>query len=167
MTSDYESPIEELLTTGGAAQVLGTSRQHVVDLCKRGLLPFSSTGAHRRVRLEDVQQLRDGSGLANDQLRSLWLHQAVARRLVIDPERTVRRARRTLERVMKNHPRGQAPRWLGEWRRVLDGPLDGVVEALTARSERGRELRQNSPFAGVLSESERGRVLASLRRYGA
>lgn len=79
---------------------------------------------------------------------------------MIDPERTLHRARVNLRRLQPAHPRGVVERWLGEWERLLDGPLDELVEALTSRSERGCELRQNSPFAGVLSQRERG---ASLR----
>ena len=42
---------------------------------------------------------------------------------------------------------------------MLDGPVEGVMEALTSRSPRSRELRQNSPFAGVLSAEDRLKVL--------
>jgi len=60
-------------------------------------------------------------------------------------------------------PRGVAARWLGECARLLDGPVDELLEAMTSRSERGCELRQNSPFAGVLTQRERGRILANLQ----
>jgi excisionase family DNA binding protein len=160
-----------LVTTGYAASILGCSRQHIVDLCTQGLLPYSLTGTHRRVRLDHVLNLKEGlepvQRLTPDQLRSLWLHQAVARRVVVDPERTMRRVGVNLRRLRAVHPRGTAARWLNEWELLVDGPLDGLLEALTERSERGCELRQNSPFAGVLTERERTRVLASFRRRAA
>jgi len=53
---------------------------------------------------------------------------------------------------------------LEEWEQLLNGPIDQLLEMITSRSDRGNELRQNSPFAGVLSERERSRVLASFRR---
>jgi hypothetical protein len=59
------------------------------------------------------------------------------------------------------HAGGSARRWLAEWERLLDGPIAGVLEALTSRATRARELRQNSPFAGVLSERERQAALAA------
>jgi hypothetical protein len=65
---------------------------------------------------------------------------------------------RTNLSVLEGHR--AARRWLAEWEKLLDGPLDGVLEALTSRAPRARELRQNSPFAGVLTEDERERVLA-------
>ena len=53
-----------------------------------------------------------------------------------------------------------AARRLAEWERLLAGPAEGVLEALTSRTPRARELRQNSPFAGVLSEEERHKALS-------
>ena len=38
-----------------------------------------------------------------------------------------------------------------EWQTLLERPLDEVCEILCAETEEGRRLRQNSPFAGVLS----------------
>ena len=161
----------KLVTTGQAASLLGSSRQHVVDLCDSGRVRYSSVGTHRRVRLDDVLRLKEGEEtvgkLTRDQIRSLWLHQPVARRLVTDPERTLGRARANLRRLKAAHPRGVAAGWLGEWARLLDGPVDELLAAMTSRSERGCELRQNSPFAGVLTQRERARILANLRDLAA
>ena len=162
-----QTPKRELVTTGRAASILGTSRQHVVDLCDGGQLAYSSVGTHRRVRLDDVLRLQEGQKptgkLTREQIRNLWLHQAVARKIVIDPERTLQRARVNLRRLHAAHPRGMAARWLYKWERLLDRPVDDLLEALTSRSERGCELRQNSPFAGVLTQHERGRILENFR----
>ncbi len=49
---------DELLTTGEAAALLNSSRQHVVDLCERGELPFTTVRTHRRVRRADVEAIR-------------------------------------------------------------------------------------------------------------
>ena len=38
-----------MLRTGEAARRLGVSRQHVVDLCNQGRLPYITVGAHRRI----------------------------------------------------------------------------------------------------------------------
>jgi hypothetical protein len=62
-------------------------------------------------------------------------------------------------------PRGQAKRWLHEWERLLDGPVDELLANLTSRSPKGRELRQNSPFSGLLSEEERHQTLAAWRSH--
>ncbi len=154
---------DELITTGEAARLLGTSRQHVVDLCTAGDLPFTTVGKHRRLRRRDIDLLKDADlRLTRDQVRSLLLSHAVAGRLAIDPEAGLALARLNLEKMRGASPRGAAKVWLDEWAQLLDGPLLVLLTALTSRSPRSRELRQNSPFAGVLSDEERLSVLANL-----
>jgi excisionase family DNA binding protein len=160
--------LDELLTTGEAAKLLGTSRQHVVDLTDQGDLPFVTTGTHRRIRRGDVEELRGRTqGMTRDQRRSLWLSHAVAGRLVAAPDDVLARARQNLEKMREVHRRGQAARWLAEWARLLNGPVEGVLEVLTSASPRARELRQNSPFAAVLTERARAAVLDSFNRNSA
>jgi len=157
-----EGQRDELLTTGEAAKLLNVSRQHIVDLCTNGDLPFSTVGTHRRVRRADLVQLRSRTErLTRDQERSLWLGHAIAGKLVADPTGVLARAQANLAQLQARHPRGQAARWLDEWGRLLSGPTAAVLDALTSRSLRARELRQNSPFAGVLSDEERHQVLAA------
>lgn len=152
---------DELLTTGEAARILGASRQHVVNLCNRGDLAFVTTGRHRRVRRADVEALQARTRrLTRDQARSLWLGCAVAGKLVADPQGVLEKARDNLARLQRSH--GQSNPWLAEWRTLLEGPVTDVLDALTSPTPRARELRQNSPFAGVLSEEERQRVLQAL-----
>jgi excisionase family DNA binding protein len=156
----HQAESEELLTTGEAAKLLGTSRQHVVDLCNAGDLPHATVGRHRRVYRRDVEALRTRTRrLTRDQQRSLWLSHAVAGHLVRNPRDVLNKARRNLERTMAGSARGSAAVWLKQWRTLLDGSIEDVLEALTSRSPRSRELRQNSPFAGVLTDNERRAVL--------
>lgn len=161
----------ELLTTGQAAALLACSRQHVVDLCQRGALASRTVGAHRRVARADVEAFAGAPrGLAArrpEQTRSLWLHRAVAGRLARDPEGVLRKARRNLDRLERTHPAGMSAHWLARWRRLVDDGPEAVMRVLNAESAEADELRQNSPFAGVLPEAERLAVLRSARRHGA
>jgi excisionase family DNA binding protein len=160
----------DLMTTGQAAAVLGCSRQHVVDLCARGDLPSTSVGTHRRVRRADVERLASGGDRRSsrpEQLRSLWLHRAVAGRLARDPERVLARAYRNLDRLQRMHPSGMSAAWLARWRRLLDEGPEAAMRALVDESPEADELRQNSPFAGVLTETERLAILRAARRHGA
>src|SRR3990172_1241143 len=105
-----------MLTTGQAAGILGTSRQHVV-----------------------------------------------AGRLVRDPERVLERARRNLNLLSRLHPAAQP--YLEAWRNAIDDGPDAVLALLTSPKPGAVELRQNSPFAGVLPEAERRRVIAAFREH--
>lgn len=154
---------DQLLTTGKAAKLLGVSRQHVVDLCESGDLPAVRVGSHRRIALRDVERIRGAATtLTRDQLKSLLLGYAVAGRVVEDPDRARALARRNIERMRSASLRGSAKEWIDEWASLIEGPLPDLLDALTSRSPRSRELRQNTPFAGILSEHERASVLAQV-----
>jgi len=91
--------------------------------------------------------------------RSLALHSEVARRLRERPE-LLDAAR---ERVRGWLETGCVSRhWAEAWDEVLTGALDDVIALITDSSQRARDLRQSSPFAGVLEPRVRWEIL---RRY--
>jgi hypothetical protein len=91
--------------------------------------------------------------------RSLALHREVARRLRERPE-LLDAAR---ERVRSWLESGCVSRhWAEAWNDVLEGTLDDVIAVITDSSQRPRDLRQSSPFAGVLDPRKRWEIL---RRY--
>ena len=53
--------------------------------------------------------------------------------------------------------------YLREWERILDSGIGEIINSLTATDERSYELRENSPFAGALSQDRRTKVLKTLR----
>jgi transcriptional regulator with XRE-family HTH domain len=100
--------------------------------------------------------------LTREDRRSLALHRAVAKFLEEQPESTVERARRNLERMALNNPGAQEI--LSKWRRILAGPVAEIIEVLLDPRPSARELRHVTPFAGVLSARERAEVY---RRFAA
>ena len=157
--------MSDLIRTGEAARLLGCSRQHVVDLCDEGRLPFvREGGSHRRMRRSDVLALANRA-LARDQERSRWLHGAIASHLVTDPDLVLGRARENLDRFSVIHTGTMAQRWLNLWRVTMDAGPDQVLGVLVSDSPQAAELRQNSPFAGILRADERKAVLESFRRH--
>lgn len=93
--------------------------------------------------------------------RSLALHQAVLLRLLDDPEAVRDRARANLAVMARAAP--AASPHLQRWAALLEGPLADLALVLVSTDEEARELRQNSPFAGVLSAREREKALVSAR----
>jgi len=85
---------------------------------------------------------------------------------MIDPNSVLDHARQNTETWLPKHrDDGMAARNLRAWQHVLDGGVDDVVAVLVGTDERSCELRQNSPFAGVLSDGDRLRVLSAFREY--
>ncbi|WP_199753155.1 helix-turn-helix domain-containing protein [Actinoplanes sp. ATCC 53533] len=148
------------LTTGEAAVLLRSSRVRVADLCLRGLLPYVTISSQRRIRRCDVEALI-APGMSRAQLESLWLHRAVAGRLVRDPRAVLAAAAINLRRLRQMHPEGRAWEWLDRWDAVLDQGAAAVLETLTSSAAYAVELREASPFAGILPEDERRAVLAA------
>jgi hypothetical protein len=107
-------PDNDLIRTGDAAAILGSSRQHVVDLCNQGILSFERANKQRRVWRHEVEAFARLSGsnrdLNRDQRQSLWLHGAVAGHLVVDPGGVLGRAHTNLDRLRRTHPSSPAAR---------------------------------------------------------
>jgi excisionase family DNA binding protein len=158
----------ELLSTGEVARILGSSVQHVVDLCQRGEMAYTLVGTHRRIRRSDAEALsrrsanNAGGPMTRDQLRALWLHRAVAAKVAADPAGVLAQAKSTASSLLAREPDG-AP-WLRQWLALLDRGPEAVMRTLTSTDPLARELRANSPFAGVLSTSEREAILTSFLR---
>lgn len=97
----------------------------------------------------------EGHGVA--ERRSLALHALVADRL---DSRLVHRAKRALGRLEAG---GRIdPRYARRWRDVLEQPIPQITELLTEDTQEARDLRQNTPFIGVLSEPERRAALSAV-----
>lgn len=154
----------DMLRTGDVARSLGVSRQHVVDLCDRGEVTFTFVGKHRRIPSSEVARLL--GTLTRDQERSLWLHQALLGELLSHPTETLDKARANIRRWRGSHRAdGMTVRYLNEWSDVIDAGLDRVVEVVTSKAPYACELRQNSPFAGVLPGDTRMQVLNSFNQH--
>ncbi|MBA2523543.1 MAG: hypothetical protein H0V25_09475 [Solirubrobacterales bacterium] len=100
----------------------------------------------------------DGStGHQRAERRSLAYHRAVAGRLT---KKRVEDARHRTYRWMQD---GRLdPRYGEQWLELLAEPVVVIKQAITEDSQRGRDLRQNSPFAGAISDRERRRLLEAV-----
>jgi hypothetical protein len=101
--------------------------------------------------------------LTREAERSLWLNRVVAVRIAEAPDRALAIARENLARMEAVNTDGNP--WLERWRAVLDAGIDAVLGVLAARDPEATDLRQNSPFAGVMDYREREQVLENFRAH--
>jgi len=95
--------------------------------------------------------------------RSLWLNQVVAAKIVQDPDRAFDIALRNLDAVEADTS-FENP-WVERWRMILQRGPDAAVAVLVSRHPEAVEMRQNTPFAGVIDSRERAKVLDAFRRH--
>jgi excisionase family DNA binding protein len=155
---------QHLIRTGEAAEMLGVSRQHVVDLCESGQLDFIRVGTHRRVMRESVEAIvaRSRGWRSDGHQRSLALHALIVGKLLSDRDHVVEVAKRNLKKRRDSH---SAP-YTREWERLIDGPVPVLVIAMLDQSSKGTTLRSCTPFTGLLSEEELASVNTAYRKGG-
>lgn len=145
----------------------GVSQRHLADLARTSQPTIAAYEAGRKApSLRTLKRLARALGLdawtlfvpsmTREDRRSLALHEAIAQRLVEEPQAVLTRARRTLALTRQRHPGATA--LCREWDRILRLPPSDIVEVLRDPRSKARELRQVTPFAGVLSTAERTRV---------
>jgi hypothetical protein len=114
--------------------------------------------AAERVPIASVDDTERAGGHGRASARSLAYHRAVARRLrrpMVDEARHVLYRWREQGRIDS--------RYVDRWDEVLRRPVADIRRLIVEESGEADDLRQNSPFAGTLSEAERRRVLGEVR----
>ncbi len=108
--------------------------------------------------LERIRRTRQGTprGHRTAEQRSLAFHRRVAQRL---DRRIVVAARARVDKWLRD--KGPVPPvWAAQWRTLLERPLAEIKQTLGEDNDQMRELRQNTPFAGVLPETDRMRLIS-------
>lgn len=88
------------------------------------------------------------------------LHRAVAKRLIDAPEAVKAAIPVGVNRIRPNVRGPLAEGWLDEWLALSVGSTGDLVDVLIGTDEHSIEMRQNSPFLGVLSQDERLEAIA-------
>lgn len=89
------------------------------------------------------------------------LHRAVARKLIYDPATILAIAERNIPRRYDHVHGTLAHGWVDRWHELIHGPIGELIGVMLAEDNEAKELRQNSPFAGALTQPER---LAAIER---
>lgn len=91
---------------------------------------------------------------------SYELHRAIARKLIDAPDAVRSVIPDGVEKV-RSHFRGPLVKaWLDEWLALSSGPLGPLVDVLLGIDEHAVEMRQNTPFLGILTQEERLEAIA-------
>jgi plasmid stability protein len=124
-------------------------------LSRRAALQGVTVSELARSVLRDVAEDRPENRV------QLELHKAVLGKLLGDlgPAREI--AHRNVQRMRTTVRGDQAQGWLDEWEQMITDPGPRLVEVFVGGDEHSIDLRQVSPFAGVLSQPER---LAAIKR---
>lgn len=147
-------------TQGQLAELAGTSRERINSYERGRVHPTVDT--FERVLAAMGSELTEVPLLTFEERRSLAISEAVAKRLAEDPEGVIAKARRNMKtmRAAASHEHA----WLAIWSALLDLGPSYVGAVLVSKDQMARDLRQSSPFAGVLSEEERSEAVREVRR---
>jgi len=97
---------------------------------------------------------RTPRGHRTAELRSIAMHRLIAERL---NDKILDQARQRLDWLAdENHIH---PHWEAKWRELIDLPCSQIRVLLVEDSQHMRDMRQSTPFAGVLSEEERWTII--------
>jgi hypothetical protein len=148
-----EIPLAALLDLYDAVQrerESGRRSRHLLE-------PSMSEGRSRAQeisRSELIADEEDADGHRRAELRSLAYHRVLAKRLrrpMVDE---------ALHLLWKWRDQGKIDhRYAAQWEDVLRRPVTEIRRTIGEDSQTGRDLRQNSPFAGMLGEAERRKIM--------
>lgn len=100
--------------------------------------------------------------LTREDLRSLAYHRAVVEKLKREPSVVLARARRNLRSMSASNP--DAKRLFDHWKEALNSPLDDLIAYCLDFGLLSRDMRQVTPFSGILTAKERLEVIKRFRK---
>ena len=143
------------------------------ELARRAQMSNSSLVAYAKGRqdpgLATLVRLADAAGcdlvievrprMTDSEIRTLELHRAVSLKIEANPTDTISIARRNLALMRESDQFGRSGFYFDTWQTLLDGSLSDLVRVMVSTDAAAKELRQASPFSGILSDDERFEVL--------
>jgi transcriptional regulator with XRE-family HTH domain len=153
---------ESGITQNQLALMAGTSQPTIA----------SYEAGNKSPTLETLERLAESQGLevaisfihplTREDLRSLAYHRAVVEKLKSEPTAVLRKAHLNLKMMTKKHP--DVKKLFDCWKQWLALPVDQLVIFCLDTSLFARDMRQVTPFAGVLSAKERVDILKKFRK---
>ena len=100
--------------------------------------------------------------MTREDRRSLVYNEAIIVKMLEEPDRVLAHARKNIERWLDARPHAQ--KLLHRWSLWLELPVDDLRMLMLDPCLQARDMRQVSPFAGLLDASERTQVLKQFQR---
>jgi hypothetical protein len=116
-----------------------------------------------------VRGLNKGMAMRHAKLeeRSLALHREIARRVRQNPELLAGVRERLGNDIKGGRFSVSVTDAMQEWLDLLSAsPLEQILQLLVDPGENARRLRQSTPFAGILTQEERRRILEAHESAG-
>ena len=151
----------------------GLSQQQLADAAGTSQPTIAAYESGRKSpTIKTLERIATASGLqaniiftppmSREDRRSLAFHQAIAILLREgDPSLIVNKAGNNIQKLQDLHP--HANRLFSRWKQWLNLPVDTLTHTILDPGLEAREMRQVSPFSGVLTTKERTQILKQFR----
>ncbi len=161
------NPIRQLrfqvgITQEKLADMGGTSQPTIADY----------ESGRKSPTLETLQRLANSAGIelaisfvppmTREDLRSLAYHRAIVEKLKLNPELIIMKAQKNLVLMKKTNP--SAAKLFRLWRDWLEFSMETLIGCCLDSSVLSRDMRQVTPFAGVLNARERVLVIQQFQK---
>ncbi|TFD01413.1 hypothetical protein E3T28_06590 [Cryobacterium sinapicolor] len=140
--------VETWLVAAKVTRMEQSERDDRDDRIQLGMLKRALAVMGRRPRVEVVN-------IRREERVTMELHRALANRLRTDPKAVLDVVPDNLDRLRAGLRSPIRQKWVDRWAERVDSPVDLLILGMLADTPEGRELRQNSPFAGALTQGER------------
>lgn len=153
-----EVPIPALLSLYERVEVVRRSGRRHLHTLEPAMTDARRRAERMRPNLPAAEELESADRHRISDLRGLAYHRVIGPRL---RRPMIEEAERKVARWEKDGK--MDGRHADAWREVFNLPMKEIRKVIGADDPRGRDLRQNSPLAGLISEPERRKILESVR----
>ncbi|HEX4059017.1 MAG TPA: hypothetical protein VHX87_11980 [Galbitalea sp.] len=133
------------------SEELGTVQVNTINRALNALGEDVVIGSRRRIAENSQSQLD-----RREERVTRELHRAVALKLVEDPEAVLRVVPSNIDRLRQQVRGADASSWLEEWAELSQSRRIGdLIDVMLGADRRSINMRQTSPFGGVLNRADR------------
>lgn len=165
MTANESETLPPRVGVPQVALMLGIPSHSVIAMCRSGLLQSESIDGELSIPREGIMELIEPP-MTRDQRRSLFLSTTVSAKIEENPEGAFAIAKQNMQRLLDGALPRVDLRYTRRWMQLIDDGVPAVTEMLRSESMLAREMRQHTPFAGVLTEEERMNCLQAFLASG-